>query len=109
MTGESIDQKFMNVIDSPRSPNRFAKTLNRTILLPAHNTMLSVLLALALGLALNAGAQQINNEPVIGIFTQPYGSTPLPAYIAASYVKYLESAGANNSIKKAESTTIICT
>ena len=45
-------------------------------------------------LVLAAGAQQLNNEPVIGIFTQPYGTTPLPAYFPASYVKYLESAGA---------------
>lgn len=50
--------------------------------------------ALLLALALGASAQQLNNEPVIGIFTQPYGSTPLPAYFPASYVKYLESAGA---------------
>ena len=50
-------------------------------------------LALA-ALALVAAGQQLNNEPVIGIFTQPYGTTPLPAYFPASYVKYLESAGA---------------
>jgi len=41
-----------------------------------------------------ATAQNLTNEPVIGILTQPYGNDPLPAYIAASYVKYLESAGA---------------
>lgn len=44
-------------------------------------------------LAASAHAQS-SPAPIIGIFTQAYGNDPLPAYIAASYVKYLESAGA---------------
>ena len=51
---------------------------------------------------LSDAAEPLNNFPIIGILTQPYsGETPEGmddrdnlAYIAASYVKYLESGGA---------------
>jgi len=35
-----------------------------------------------------------NNNPIIGILTQPSNGSPTKSYIAASYVKYIESAGA---------------
>jgi hypothetical protein len=82
----------------------------------------TALLAVMLFLALAHTTQsQSSPAPIIGVFTQvwclhartfqvslckwlcadrfaseiqAYGSDPLPAYIAASYVKYLESAGA---------------
>jgi gamma-glutamyl hydrolase len=60
--------------------------------------------ALAIGVrpvADRQGTQTLNNTPIIGILTQPYsGESPagLPSsglsYIAASYVKYIESGGA---------------
>jgi gamma-glutamyl hydrolase len=53
-----------------------------------------MLLAVVVCVLAAVSAQTLNNNPVIGILTQPWGSDPLPAYIAASYVKYLESAGA---------------
>ena len=47
-----------------------------------------------LAVVMSPACAQSSPAPIIGIFTQPYGDDPLPAYIAASYVKYLESAGA---------------
>jgi gamma-glutamyl hydrolase len=35
-----------------------------------------------------------NNNPIIGILTQPVNESPTRSYIAASYVKFIESAGA---------------
>ena len=45
----------------------------------------------------SSSAAVVNNKPIIGIFAQPSGHTLKPfgdKYIAASYVKYIESAGA---------------
>lgn len=40
------------------------------------------------------GDNSTNNRPIIGILSQEYFPSPSHSYIAASYVKYLESAGA---------------
>ena len=45
----------------------------------------------------SSSAGTVNNKPIIGIFAQPSGHALKPfgdKYIAASYVKYIESAGA---------------
>ena len=38
--------------------------------------------------------QQLNNRPIIAVLAQRYPDTSNQSYIAASYVKYLESGGA---------------
>jgi len=45
-------------------------------------------------LSLFALVQCLNNHPIIGILTQPYAGSSSACYIAASYVKFIESAGA---------------
>ena len=40
------------------------------------------------------GNDTINNRPIIGILAQRYSKVPSKAYIAASYVKFAEAAGA---------------
>jgi gamma-glutamyl hydrolase len=52
--------------------------------------MKAVFLALLAGLALS----QLNNRPIIGIYTQPSKTRAGYAYLVASYVKYMEMSGA---------------
>ena len=48
--------------------------------------------AVSVVLAVVAAAAGVNTRPIVGIMAQPYDSTR--NYIAASYVKWVESAGA---------------
>ena len=61
--------------------------------------MWSIQCALTIGVLMVAFVQSLNNFPIIGVMTQPSTSTDGDCngnclYLAASYVKYLESAGA---------------
>jgi hypothetical protein len=55
------------------------------------------LLFLVACLALSLSAAQVNDRPIIGVYTQPSDSDLLQygeQFIAASYVKFIEGAGA---------------
>lgn len=54
-------------------------------------TMMMMALVIVAAAVVSAAS---NDQPVIGVFDQPVNGASGPSYLAASYVKYLESAGA---------------